>query len=254
MNITESLQNIGLNEKEAKVYVALLQLGRATAYSVAKHSGLKKPTTYVILEQLIKKGAAGKIPRENILRYVAVSPDEFFSVAEAKMSNAKQALPELKALTKGKEYKVTTTYYEGISGIEEMYKKTLKTTKNKEIVGFYARAQTNSPEMLKLWEDWTEKREKEKFYLKGITTEDVKTIEWLGNKVKNKDLLKLKFIPASEYNSAVSIEVYDNFVQIISSQYLQGILIDNPDIAATMRQIFEMVWKARLEKPQGAEF
>ena len=28
MNLVEALQGIGLNEKEAKVYVALLQLGR----------------------------------------------------------------------------------------------------------------------------------------------------------------------------------------------------------------------------------
>ncbi len=67
-------------------------------------------------------------------------------------------------------------------------------------------------------------------------------------------MLKIKFVPNEEYDSNVSIEVYDNFVQIISSQYLQGILIDNPDIADTMHQIFEMVWKGRPEKPQGAEF
>ena len=157
MNLVEALQGIGLNEKEAKVYVALLQLGRGTAYSVAKHSGIKKPTTYVILEQLIKKGAANKIPRENILRYVAVNPDELFSVAEIKMNNAKQILPELKALGKGKEYKVATTYYEGVDGIKDMYKKILKLIKNKEVVGFYASAKNNPPEIIKLWDDWTKK-------------------------------------------------------------------------------------------------
>mgnify|MGYP001620110532 FL=1 len=252
MNLVEALQGIGLNEKEAKVYVALLQLGRGTAYYVAKHSGLKKPTTYVILEQLIKKGAVNKIPRENILRYVAVSPDELFSVAEAKMSNAKHVLPELKALSKGKDYKVSITYYESIDGIKEMYKKTLKAMENKEILGFYARAQKNSPEMMSLWEDWTNKREERGISVRGITTEDVKTIEWVKSKTRH--LLNLKIVSSEEYDSNVSIEVCDNFVQIISSQYLQGVLIDNPDIANTMRQIFEMVWKGRPEKPQGAEF
>lgn len=252
MSIVEALQNIGLNEKEAMVYVALLQIGRGTAYSVAKHSGLKKPTTYVILEQLIKKGAANKIPRENILRYVAVNPEELFSVAETRVINAKQALPELKALRKGKEYKVATTYYEGIDGIEEMYKKTLKTMRNKEIVGFYAGAKNNIPEMMGLWDDWTNKRAERNINVRAITPEDAKTVEWVKNKIGH--LLKIKFVPNEEYNSSVSIEVCDNFVQIISSQYLHGILIDNPDIADTVRQIFEMVWKSRPEKPQGAEF
>ncbi len=252
MNLVEALQNIGLNEKEAKVYVALLQIGKGTAYSVAKHSGLKKPTTYVILEQLIKKGAANKIPKENILRYVAVDPDELFSVIEAKVINAKQALPELKALSKGKEYKVTTTYYEGTDGIEEMYKKVLKTMRNQEVVGFYAHAKNNSPEMLELWDDWTNKRTERNINVRAITPADAKTTEWV--KGKERHLLKVKFVPNEEYDSNVSIEVYDNFVQIISSQYLQGVLIDNPDIANTMRQIFEMVWKSRPEKLQGVEF
>jgi len=33
---------------------------------------------------------------------------------------------------------------------------------------------------------------------------------------------------------------------------LQGIFIENPDIANTMRQIFEMVWKSRLEAAEEA--
>ena len=106
--------------------------------------------------------------------------------------------------------------------------------------------------MMSLWEDWTNKREEKGISVRGITTEDVKTLEWVKSKTRH--LLNFKAVSSEEYDSNVSIEVYDNFVQIISSQYLQGVLIDNPDIANTMRQIFEMVWKGRPEKPQGAEF
>lgn len=63
MNTIQSLINIELNEKEEKVYISLLQIGKATAYSVAKHSGLKKPTTYAILGDLIDGGIVTKVPR-----------------------------------------------------------------------------------------------------------------------------------------------------------------------------------------------
>jgi sugar-specific transcriptional regulator TrmB len=63
MDLIQSLKNLGLNEKEAKVYVALLQCPGATAYLIARHSGLKRPTTYVVLEDLIDKGVVTKIPR-----------------------------------------------------------------------------------------------------------------------------------------------------------------------------------------------
>ena len=50
-------------------------------------------------------------------------------------------------------------------------------------------------------------------------------------------------ISKKKYSSNISIEVYKNFTQIISHRYLQGILIDNPDIARVMKQIFELVWE-----------
>ena len=47
MKYLEELVNLGLNEKEATIYLTLLSLNKATAYYIALKSGLKKPTTYV---------------------------------------------------------------------------------------------------------------------------------------------------------------------------------------------------------------
>ena len=46
METIEALKNLGLNEKEAKVYLALLQTGKSKAYVVSKYSGLKKTTNF----------------------------------------------------------------------------------------------------------------------------------------------------------------------------------------------------------------
>ena len=105
---------------------------------------------------------------------------------------------------------------------------------------------------MNLWDDWTNKRKERGISVRGITTEDTKTIEWVKSKTRH--LLNFKTVSSEEYDSNVSIEVCDNFVQIISSQYLQGVLIDNPDIANTMRQIFEMVWKSRPENRRAQGF
>ena len=85
----EALQNIGLSEKEAKVYLALLQLGRTSAYAVAEKSGLKKPTAYVILGELMHKGLALKIPRNKKQLFIAKQPDEFFALVEERLNSAK---------------------------------------------------------------------------------------------------------------------------------------------------------------------
>src|SRR3990172_4496626 len=121
MNLVESLQSIGLNEKEAKVYLALLQLGKATAYSVSIRSGLKKPTTYVILDQLVKKGYALKIPRTKKHLFIAESPEKVTALAKERFDSAREFLPELMALQKSETEKVNVSYFEGLEGIKEMY-------------------------------------------------------------------------------------------------------------------------------------
>ncbi|MBI5644702.1 helix-turn-helix domain-containing protein [Candidatus Kaiserbacteria bacterium] len=52
----KELQDIGLSEKEARVYLASLELGQTTAEKLAKHAKVNRSTTYVQLESLMKRG------------------------------------------------------------------------------------------------------------------------------------------------------------------------------------------------------
>lgn len=148
MNLIEALQNLGLNEKEAKVYLALLKKNRCSAYWIAEESGLKKPTTYVILDELIKKGLAYKVPREKKQQFVAKSPKEVLSLAEERLSMAKDALPELLALSEGERPKPKTLFFEGMSGVRENFRRENRKMQNKTVVGFYAHGGDASPELV----------------------------------------------------------------------------------------------------------
>jgi len=77
----------------------------------------------------------------------------------------------------------------------------------------------------------------------AITTLHPSIKNYLLAETKKKFGMNLRPLPEKEYSSNISIEVYDNFTQIISHRYLQGILIENPDIADVMQQIFKLVWK-----------
>ena len=50
------LQDIGLNEKESKVYLALLAVDNSSVLDLSKKTELNRSTTYVVLETLAKKG------------------------------------------------------------------------------------------------------------------------------------------------------------------------------------------------------
>lgn len=251
MDITSALQNLGLEEKEARVYIGLLQLGRASAYAVAEKAGLKRPTTYVILGELMLKGLVLKIPKTKKQLFLAKSPEEFFAEAEDRIRLAKLSLPELMAMADktGKQFR--TLYFEGMKGAREMYKESNLRMAGKEIVGFYGKVSARMPpELEEYFHDLNEVRKKMNITMRGITPDDP-SLQWYKERITYFGH-RMKYIDQADYTSEASIEIGDEFIQIHSFNYLQGIHIDNPDVARSLRQIFEMVWKSRPEKIEGA--
>ena len=246
MQIIEALQNLGLNEKEARIYMALLKLGHSSAYVIADEAGLKKPTTYVILGDLMKKGLVNKIPRAKKQMFAAKSPDEFFAESEERLRIAKSVLPQLAAIAEKPEKNLKTFYYEGEKNIKGVLSNINKRMQGKEILGFYARETKDiTPEMHEFFHNWNEEGKKLGVTLRGITPDDP-SLQWYKERGEYFGA-KMKYIDPKDYLSDSSIEIGDNFVQIFSLRHMQVILIENPDIANTMRQIFEMVWKCRPE-------
>jgi HTH-type transcriptional regulator, sugar sensing transcriptional regulator len=249
MNLIESLKNLGLNEKEAKVYLALLQLGKTTAYSVAVRSGLKKPTTYVILKQLIEKGFAYNVPRAKKQQFMAISPDECVAIAKEKIKLSEQDLPELLALKKKRELRANVAYFEGVRGAEEMYKNLFKTMKRKVrnrrgLVGFYAKGSGISKDLESAFSNINEECHRLGIKRRAITAYHPYIIKnYLREDVMKRYNIVQKALSEEKYSSDISIETYDNYVQILSQKHLQAILIEDSDIAGAIRQIFEMVWE-----------
>jgi sugar-specific transcriptional regulator TrmB len=53
--LTNTLQHLGYSEKEAKVYLALLELGTSPASTIARFIGENRVTVYSTLKILTKK-------------------------------------------------------------------------------------------------------------------------------------------------------------------------------------------------------
>jgi sugar-specific transcriptional regulator TrmB len=242
MELHEALQTTGLNEKEAAVYTALLQLGRASAYSVAVKSGLKKPTTYVILEQLIEKGLAQRVPRVKKQLYFATSPEALFGVAEEKLSLAKQKLPELLAMTRGDETKVSTVFYEGLPGMKKLMEYGFKENEGAEMLGFWA-TDANLPSQMTEYfrNELASEQKKRAITMRGIAPKDPALTYY--RKVDAEYGRNIKQIPLKEYSSEVAISILGDIVKIEDYKNLQGIAIENKDVAKAFKQIFEMIWK-----------
>jgi predicted transcriptional regulator len=246
MTIIEALQNLGLTDKEARVYTALLKRGRTSAYGIAEESGLKKPTTYVILDDLIEKGLASRIPRVRKQLFVAKPPEELFAMAEERISLAKTILPQLKAMKEGEKPKPRTLFFEGMKGVKENFRWENRKMKDKETLGFYAHSGDASKELVEFFIENMEDFKKNNNRMRGIVP-DHPNLDW-ARKTDGKYNRQLKTIPLDEYSANISVTVGDDFISFFSFRDLQITRIENKDIADTMKQIFEIVWKTRLEK------
>ena len=178
------------------------------------------------------------------MHYSPISPEELFEQTKNKIKLAEPTLPKLKALSRGKlTKKVNISYYEGILGIREMYNKLEKEMEGKEYVGFFAHIKNTPKELLNLFDEINEEYRKKNIKRRGLTVKDQTLKKFLNKNYAKKHNTKIKTLTKDVYDSEISIEIFKNYTQIFSHRYLQGVVINNPDIAKTMKQIFELVWK-----------
>ena len=78
MDLPKILQGIGLSEKESRVYLELLSLKEALHSQISRKAGVKRPTTYLILEQLAKKGLVSQVKKGRYVYFQPVNPHSWW--------------------------------------------------------------------------------------------------------------------------------------------------------------------------------
>ena len=103
-SLVERWTTLGFTEYEAKAYVALLQLGTATGYQIAKASGVPRSMIYQSLDKLAARGAVLTQSSAELVRYAPVPPDELLrrakerlAAAESEVSRAEDKLSQEEA-------------------------------------------------------------------------------------------------------------------------------------------------------------
>ena len=239
MNINNALKDLGLTEKEASVYIALLEIGEATVIQIARQTKLKRPTIYILLDVLREKELVLKIPHAKRAIFIAKDPDDFFRESLYKAKKAYDMLSEIKAIQK-KENKISVKYYEGEHGVEEALFYHAEKLKKTEIVGFFAKAEKISPKLLDISHRWRETMNRYEVALRGFAPEHG-TLKEFRKTDKNLGQI-FKSIPHETYSSNCSIDATALFVRIVLFDVSQAIIIENLEVVKTIKQIFEERW------------
>ena len=80
--LQKDLQKIGLSEAESKVYLAALELGETNIGRLAKKSGIKRTTTYLVVDTLKEKGLLSSLKKKNKVFFYADDPRALQRIAE----------------------------------------------------------------------------------------------------------------------------------------------------------------------------
>lgn len=244
-SLIQGLGHLGLNEKQSLVYLALLRLGKGSSYAVSEVSGIKKPTTYVILDELIKKGVVHKIPRSNKKMYRAVAPELLLKEAENRLLETKQSLPALRSLMSTRQEKIKVLHFEGLNGFKEALYYRNEDSLGKEIVGFYSEADGMSQKLLDICEEYNKFTAKNNVDTKAFVPDHPSLLRWRKTDKEHKRTIKI--LPMSSYSSKVSIDTFSNIVRIMMNGGNQAVIIENSELAKTIREVFQLIW----EKPKA---
>lgn len=238
------LEQFGLNEKEANVYLAALELGSAPVQKIAQKAGLKRPTAYVIIRGLIEKGLMSSYTEGKKQMFAAEPPERLHKFLESqkrsieeKKNELEKILPDLKSLHNISEGKPVVRFFEGKEGLLSMSDEFLGSGETKAVM-FYPEDLVQKYFAPALREMARERRKKQ-----GIEARSIYTSE--ENILEDTELSTRKKIPSQKFPLNCDITVYGNKVRIVSmGDRLMGIVIDDKNIADTFRTIFNLSWEA----------
>lgn len=120
VNNVSKLQELGLSEYEARIYLALLESHPLTAYEAAKRSGLSTSKVYGVISKLMEKDLLMEIFEEDKKRYIPQDVDDFLNTYSFKMN---KTLATLRQDLKKKDCPQDVSYIWNIIQKEALFQK-----------------------------------------------------------------------------------------------------------------------------------
>lgn len=238
--LPNQLQDAGLNETEAKIYLAALELGQTTVSRIARKSGIKRTTVYLSLENLKEKGLMSTIKIRGKANYYAEDPRNLERLVAERKDRISKLIPRLLAFTNLIDKKPQIRYFEGIEGIKEVHKDTLNYP-NREICMFFSESYISDFGDDFFAEYYRPERKKRKISARAILpdNEEMRALA-AGNE---ESLRRTKLISPDLFKIKFQMMIYGGSkVNIISYKEKFAFIIESHDIYESFKSIFETMW------------
>jgi sugar-specific transcriptional regulator TrmB len=259
MAINQTLKKLGLNDKEIRVYLALLKSGKIKPSSLAKITKLNRATLYSVAKSLLSKGIVTEDISGKILHFIPLPPNSLGKILEQakrelkeKEELIKNAVGELNLIATDKSYPVPK-----IRLIEEDHlEKYLfdNTVKWQEAViasdgVWWGYQDQNFAEIFEKWiySTWKTIQSKHSHYKPQFFSSNTEIEKKLSAKFA-KDKRKIRLLNDTDF-SANTWVCGDYLVMIVTQKHPFYLLeINDPMLAHNTREIFKKLWNCTNDK------
>jgi sugar-specific transcriptional regulator TrmB len=245
----KELQDIGLSEKEARVYLAALELGRTTAEKLATQAKVNRSTTYVQLESLMKQGLISTYEEGKKTYFAPESPELLKRLlikqkdeVVAKERDLSSLLPALLGQFEGAGERPVVRFFPGKEGVTVVREEVLS-TKEKKIYITLSYEHLVKIYSAKELDDYSDRRKALGVHSKGIYLHKEHF-----SKAGLDALTERRFLPPSVLPLTIDINIFDEKTAIFSLVgNIFAMVIESKQISSSMKMIFEFLWnKAEL--------
>lgn len=246
----EELKKLGLNEHEARIYLASLSMGMASAGNLADRTGIKRSTTYLALDNLVKKGLASEVYQNKKRLFKAEKPDKLEKLTRRMRRQVIQAeillesvLPALKNISKSSITEPRVSVLEGINGIKNVLLDISASPASWYMFGSSTLVLQSlpAPDLREILEEGDEVRRKSgspKIYF--LTDDGILKLKEFQKHLP--DLREIKILPKTINANSALILLENKLVILYFGEKPHAIVIENKEIVHIVKILYQLAW------------
>lgn len=237
--LQEILEDFGLNRREARVYLAVLQHPESSLAEISRRTLIPRMSCYTILKNLLQKGYVDTLIKKRRRHFVAVHPSKILSRWVRRNEELKEALPRFERLSRVSSVTPHVLFFEGTEGIRTVFRRILE-----EKRPFVALTSIEDMERVarSYFAEFIQRRIRQRLRVRLLTNRTKAALRL--KKTDAKELRETRFVPPSCVFHTAEY-VFGNTTAILSFREIPpvALLIEDPEIAKTHAMYFDLLWQ-----------
>ncbi len=240
----ETIKSLGFSDKEAEIYLKLLELGNASYTDLAKSTGIKRTSLYTMVSPLRERGVVNYDIATRKL--VPETPDVLFAIMQTKILQFHKLIPQLKSLGGPKTFS-RVRFYSGPEQMKRMFleKDRLPVPKKdrvrlviSDVQAWNSFWQKHDPDLL----NYLPRHRKDMGYSAKVLFSGQKEAPFDKESLPDFNM-EIKFLPES-YKHEFDMEIRPNIILLtdLTGEQPYGIKIISTELAKAFTSFFNFTW------------